>query len=545
MSSKDRVLIIAIDGFTWKLARAFLDEGVMPNLAKMVQQGSHGNLRSVIPYETSPAWSAFQTGCFPGKTKIFAFHTYDRKSKKVRLNSFADIAVPSIWELADKADKTVVSLNMPVTSPAPKVKGVIIPGLLCPKLSAETVHPSEAYDKYLKARKNYMIVNLDWRDTVPQYAEQAIETESLRADVALELMNDVDWDLFCVQLHSSDTIQHKIWWALDRESEGFSEECRNQALEFYKCCDEIIGKLTAAAGDEALKFVVSDHGFSLKKAGFGLNTWLHRNGYLKYGSKKPEEGFAATKEKLKDNIPGLKALAKMYGQVGKSISGNIRKIKQSMAKPGSTDMYAKTLLTHMRTYVDFENTKAFSLGGMAGMIYINGTEEERKQLASELTDKLLAEFGPDSEKAVITSVAPASETYGVPEVSDFGPDLVVNLADGYTMTIGYCKDILSPGFYGGKQQGTHDRNGVFVANGPGVKEGVEFDADIVDIAPTALAFLSVAVPSHMDGKILNQAFSSPLSASYVETDYSDSTSADYSDDEQAQVEKNLRDLGYI
>lgn len=68
MGKKNQVLIIGLDGFTWRLGRGFMAEGVMPYLAALVEQGYHGHLRSVIPFETSPAWSSFQTGCLPGKT---------------------------------------------------------------------------------------------------------------------------------------------------------------------------------------------------------------------------------------------------------------------------------------------------------------------------------------------------------------------------------------------------------------------------------------------------------------------------------------------
>ena len=74
-------------------------------------------------------------------------------------------------------------------------------------------------------------------------------------------MKDVDWDIFCVQIQSSDALQHKIWWALDPESPDYSEESKNEAMSFYRGCDEIIGQLVEAAGPDSLTNVVSDHGF--------------------------------------------------------------------------------------------------------------------------------------------------------------------------------------------------------------------------------------------------------------------------------------------
>ena len=199
MTAKKRVLIIGLDGFTWTLGRQLMDEGVMPCLAQLLEKGCHGDLQSVMPYETAPAWVSFQTGCCPGKTGVFAFHTYDRKFKKIRLSSFADIAVPSLWELADRAGKKVVSLNMPVSSPPPKVDGVIIPGLLCPELSPETCHPSDAFDRYIKPHQDYVIMDKDPRATFAEVLEHNTRAEQVRCEVALEIMKDVDWDIFCIQ----------------------------------------------------------------------------------------------------------------------------------------------------------------------------------------------------------------------------------------------------------------------------------------------------------------------------------------------------------
>ncbi|MHC5182891.1 MAG: alkaline phosphatase family protein [Planctomycetota bacterium] len=102
---KRKVLIIGLDGFSWRIGRKLIREGHMPALSKLVKSGSHGTLKSVIPYETSPAWTSFQTGCHPNKTGVFAFHGYSKKTRQIRLNSFREIRVPTIWELLNDAGK--------------------------------------------------------------------------------------------------------------------------------------------------------------------------------------------------------------------------------------------------------------------------------------------------------------------------------------------------------------------------------------------------------------------------------------------------------
>jgi len=526
MTMKKRVLIIGLDGFTWRLGRDFMSEGVMSNLANLVNKGTHGILWSVMPFETSPAWSSFQTGCLPGRTSIFAFHRYDRNLKKISLNSFADNAMPSLWELLDRADRRVISLNMPVSSPPPKVNGIIIPGLLCPKLSPETVHPPEAYNKYIKPRRNYLIVNNRFQDTVKEFTQQSIATEQIRTQVALELIHAENWDVFCMQMQSSDVMQHRIWTALDQTAKGHSPDQRKEALPFYRFCDDAIGRLVAAAGQNTLTLIVSDHGFCQAKDFFAINLWLRQRGYLHLLPKK-ETNWEITKRK----IPPLKMLARLYGNTVQKFSNDNNK-----------KLFCEEVLGHLRRILDFEKTRAFCLGGMAGILYINGTKQQRLELAQQITEELLNDFGPGTRQPIIDRITSGQETYGRDNDSDSLPDLVVQYQEGYITKIHPLgDDIVAPDIY----RGTHGRDGVLVAYGPGIREGVKLDGNIVDIVPTVLAYLGVPIPGHVDGKVLDGAFIKPPDTSYEDISVDSTRSVEYSDAEQAVVEKHLRDLGYL
>jgi len=535
MAAKKRVLIIGLDGFTWRLGRDFIAEGVMPNLAKLVESGCHGDLRSVMPFETSPAWSSFQTGCYPGKTGIFAFHGYDRRHNTIHLNSFADNAMPSLWELADRAGKRVVSLNMPVSSPPPKVNGVIIPGLLCPKLSRETVWPPEAYDKYIKGHKDYLIVNNDWRDTVREFTDQSIVTERVRCTVALEVMRDVDWDIFCVQMQSTDVMQHRVWWALDPKSKDHQPDQRKIALEFYRYCDEAIGQIIDAAGVDTFKLLVSDHGFCTAKGSVSINVWLRKHGYLQLLPKNTDNKWVAAKEKY----PSLKSLARTYGRCRRVV----KNIRENFKRPGSTPVFGMIDLEHMRRIIDFEKTKAFCLGGMAGLIYINGTPEKRGEPAKKLTDELLKELGPDSSNPVIAKISTGPETYGNTRTNDLLPDLVLEYREGFESRRNpHGEMIIEPREKGG----THDRQGIIIiSHGANISRGTNLNGEIVDIVPTVLAYLGIPIPRHLDGKVLKAAFIKPPAPIYEDYDIAASSSVEYTDEEQARVEKQLADLGYL
>ena len=55
--------------------------------------------------------------------------------------------------------------------------------------------------------------------------------------------------------------------------------------------------------------------------------------------------------------------------------------------------------------------------------------------------------------------------------------------------------------------GRHRRTGIILALGPGIEAGELTGARIVDVAPTALHAMGLAVPDDMDGRVLTELFS--------------------------------------
>jgi len=534
---KKKVLILALDGFTWRIGKRLTGEGQMPVLAGLLAQGSHGNLKSVIPSETSPAWSSFQTGCHPDKTGVFAFHGFLRQTRNIKLNSFQEIKIPTIWELLSVAGKKVVSINMPMTSPPPQINGIIIPGLTCPKLSSETVHPPEIFDKYIAHNPDYLIVNNEHQPDLCSSVTQAIKTETARCCLALQLMREIEWDLFSVQIQSTDVFQHRNWWAVDPDAEGFTEEAHSQAIEFYKSIDSILGKLIGAAGQSVLTVILSDHGFCAKKAEIGINTWLSQNGYLSLNDVRKNTPFQSFKETMKDTVPLVRQLARAYGKVKGLFSAS-----SSGQREKKSAIYSEKVVKHIRETIDLDRTFAFCLGGMAGLLYL--IDRTQKGKAASIIRELLDAYGPESREPLISDIQPienfcqnADENY---------PDYIIGFLPGIEGRIGpESSSIVNLGVIDGKQSGTHEQNGIYLLNGQNIKTNFLCNADIVDITPTLLAYLGIAIPDHMDGKVLIDVFENAPSIQQQKTPFDKYESADYSGEEQSDVEKRLADLGYL
>jgi predicted AlkP superfamily phosphohydrolase/phosphomutase len=75
-----KLIILGFDGADAKLTQQWMDEGKLPNLAKLRTQGTFSPLRPTIPSQTPVSWSTFSTGLNPGRHGVFDFLKRDPKT---------------------------------------------------------------------------------------------------------------------------------------------------------------------------------------------------------------------------------------------------------------------------------------------------------------------------------------------------------------------------------------------------------------------------------------------------------------------------------
>lgn len=75
-----KLIILGFDGADAKLTQKWMDEGKLPNLARLRAQGSFSPLRPTIPSQTPVSWSTFSTGLNPGRHGVFDFLKRDPKT---------------------------------------------------------------------------------------------------------------------------------------------------------------------------------------------------------------------------------------------------------------------------------------------------------------------------------------------------------------------------------------------------------------------------------------------------------------------------------
>ena len=98
-----RLVIVGIDGGTFDLAAPWAAEGLLPNLARLMERGSWGDLVSTYPPITAAAWSSFLTGCNPGKHGVYDFLETVRNGGPSPVDVYDAAAWSSIIPLSGKS----------------------------------------------------------------------------------------------------------------------------------------------------------------------------------------------------------------------------------------------------------------------------------------------------------------------------------------------------------------------------------------------------------------------------------------------------------
>ncbi len=154
----DRVVIVGLDGMEPTLAEKYMNEGRLPNLARLKSEGTYARLQTTNPAISPVAWSSFMTGSEPSKHNIFDFLSRDPRTYLPNLSSARigrprrvlllgkyslPLSKPEIqgmrrsvpfWKLLGEAGIFSTVLRVPITFPPEKFSGHLLSGMCAPDL---------------------------------------------------------------------------------------------------------------------------------------------------------------------------------------------------------------------------------------------------------------------------------------------------------------------------------------------------------------------------------------------------------------------------
>src|SRR5436190_18215480 len=92
-----KVIVLGFDGVDARYTEQWMNEGKLPNLARLRAEGTFRPLRPTVPAQTPVSWSTFSTGIDPGRTGIFDFLRRDPKTYLPLFAAFDETKEPFLW----------------------------------------------------------------------------------------------------------------------------------------------------------------------------------------------------------------------------------------------------------------------------------------------------------------------------------------------------------------------------------------------------------------------------------------------------------------
>ena len=455
-------MVIGLDCATPQLLfRDLLEE--IPNIRRLMDAGMHGELASITPPITVPAWACAMTGRTPGQLGIYGFrnrkdHTYDGLS----IAHSGSIAAPAVWDELGKRGMRSALIGVPPSFPPPKeFPGWRVGCFLTPPSAERFTYPQELeveIAEELGGEGNYIFDIPNFRKQGMDFAlGQVFEMTERHFAVARRLIRNKPWDFFMLCEIALDRLHHVFWQHVDPRhplhEPGNKYETSFQ--DYYRFLDREVGALLELIPADAVTMLMSDHGATPMMGGLCFNDWLMQQGYL------------YMTEPLVEPTP----------------------IKDAP--------------------IDWSRTEAWGDGGYYGRLFLNvrGREPQGvieparyEALRDELIAKLEAAPGPDGEP-LGTKVLKPEDVYT--EVNGVAPDLIVYFGDLQWRSVG---SVGNPSLYTyvndtGPDGANHDRNGVFAMAGlPGQPMGRVEELDLVDVGPTILSLYDIEAPEGAVGR---------------------------------------------
>ncbi len=355
MSKKKRVLLLGWDAADWQHINPLLEQGMMPTLERLINNGVMGNLATMEPIFSPMLWNTIGTGKLPDEHGILGFMEPMPSGKGMRPVTSLSRKTKAIWNILNQegyrsnvvgwwAGHPAEPVNGRIVTPNVKhlkrqVDGTVVvpPGVVHPESFADQISKCRVFADELGANDigpfipNISDIDLSKNNRLGTFVKLLSECATIQA-AAVETMKTADWDFSAIYFDSIDHFCHSFMQyqapKMPRVSDEDFENYKEVIAGVYRFHDMILEVLWKLAGEDALVIVCSDHGFlsgdarpiAVSNEPAGPADWHREFGMIAMagpGIKKDERIYGAN---LIDITPTI--LAYLGLPIGRDMKGN-------------------------------------------------------------------------------------------------------------------------------------------------------------------------------------------------------------------------------
>ncbi|MEM2981371.1 MAG: alkaline phosphatase family protein [Thermoproteota archaeon] len=472
-----KIILIGLDGCDFRILKSLIKNEHLPTFLELLKNGCHGTLISTLPPKTVPSWTSIFTGVNPGKHGIT--DCIIKENGQYKVANIKHRMVDSLWAILSKHNVEQIVINEPVTFPPEKIKGIMLTGFSTPPQNRNFVHPismiseidkiSHGYQPELPLGFEKIIVEDKNKgfQLISEFAEKIVETTRY-------LSRNYDWQLLASIITSTDRLQH------------FYLNEPVYMSSHYKFLDNFLRQIINYHS-EANIIIVSDHGFGPVKKRFHVNTWLKEQNLIV------------------ENRSFISAVLSTFGMTYPELVSILMKLKlyNLLTKIVPTSVKRSIPIDSYSTPLHFIKSKVIFPSTYGGL-FINSPDLKNNVPALV---KALSSITFNGENPIEHIYLRKEVLWG--PYAHRGADIYIVPKYGYEISPRLVPSYLStPSEFGEIRSGTHRPDGIFIAYGPDICQGVELKNPLFtwDIAPLILHMLNLPIPNYMDGVVRKEIF---------------------------------------
>lgn len=433
----------------------------LPTFSHLLAAGMWGELESSIPCITVPAWSSMLSSRDPGVLGVYGFRNRtDYTYKELGVANGDAIKVKRLWDYLP--DKTSIIVNVPQTYPVRPLNGALVTDFLTPNLDSPFTYPAALKTEVLRVVPEYAFDVKNFRtDDKERLLRDLYAMTEKQMKLVKHLLTSRDWDFFMHVNIGVDRVHHGFWRYHDPLHRLYTpgNPFEHVIRDYYKLMDTYAAELIAAAGDDTIILIVSDHGVARMDGGICINEWLWRNGWLTLNTPPPA------------------------GQITRFDDADI----------------------------DWSRTRAWASGGYYGRVFLNVEGREPHGIIpadayESVRAELAAAIGTipgDQGQSLNHQIYKPAEIYQ--QVNGIAPDLMVYFGDLHWRAVGS----FGHGQHftlendTGPDDANHAPQGMFILVDPSERgRGQVRGHQLMDIAPTLLSRMGIKPPTEMQGRTI-------------------------------------------
>jgi tetratricopeptide (TPR) repeat protein len=283
-----KVLLIGWDAADWKVIRPLMDAGKMPNVRRVVENGTRGDIATLHPPLSPMLWTSIATGKRPFKHGILGFSEPTPDGRGVQPVSNLSRKSKALWNILNQNDLRSVVIGWWPSHPAEPIDGVMVsnhyqratgplengwplpdhsvhPEELAGTLAGLRMHP-DLLDPHMVERFIPLAKEIDQDNDkrLALFLRTLAECISIHS-AAIWLLDNQPWDFFAVYYDAIDHFCHGFMkyhpprqsWIAERDFELYHDVV-SMAYQFH---DGMLGTLLEKAGEDTTVILMSDHGF--------------------------------------------------------------------------------------------------------------------------------------------------------------------------------------------------------------------------------------------------------------------------------------------